>query len=108
MILTEELIRKKRDGLPLDAGEIGDFVRGVSDGRVTDAQIAAFAMAVWFRGMSVAEPAKMTATDVDVFYGDTHAIVGVSLEIRRDEVMALIIDNSRRFVGIPLSRKLLF
>jgi len=36
------------------------------------------------------EPAKMTAKAVNVFYGDTQALKNVDLEIRKDEVTALI------------------
>jgi phosphate transport system ATP-binding protein len=36
------------------------------------------------------EPPKMTARGVNVFYGDVHAVKDVDLEIRRDEVTALI------------------
>jgi thymidine phosphorylase len=57
---TPELIRKKRDGESLTDGEIQELVRGISDHSVTDAQIAAFAMAVWFRGMGVAEQGALT------------------------------------------------
>lgn len=35
-------------------------------------------------------PVKVSATDVDVFYGDKQALYGVSLEIREHEVTALI------------------
>jgi phosphate transport system ATP-binding protein len=36
------------------------------------------------------EPAKMTAKSVNVYYGDVHAVKNVDLEIRKDEVTALI------------------
>jgi thymidine phosphorylase len=55
-----ELISKKRDGNPLSDQEISNLVAGVADHSVTDAQIAAFAMAVWFRGMSIAEQRALT------------------------------------------------
>ena len=42
------------------------------------------------REMSEREPAKMSAKGVNVHYGDNHAIKDVSLEIRKDEVTALI------------------
>lgn len=57
---TPELIRKKRDGETLSDGEVQELVRGISDHSVTDAQIAAFTMAVWFRGMGVAEQLALT------------------------------------------------
>lgn len=60
MLHTSELIQKKRDGKPLSQAEIAALVAGISDQTVTDAQIAAFAMAVWFRGMDVAEQRALT------------------------------------------------
>ncbi len=55
-----ELIRRKRDGAALSEGEIAVLVGGIVDGTVSDAQIAAFAMAVYFRGMTRAECAALT------------------------------------------------
>lgn len=60
MLHTAELIQKKRDGNPLTPAEINALVAGISNHSVTDAQIAAFAMAVWFRGMDVAEQRALT------------------------------------------------
>lgn len=56
----KQLIHKKRDGAALDSDEIAAFVAGISDDSITDAQIAAFAMATWFRGMSVEEQMALT------------------------------------------------
>jgi thymidine phosphorylase len=55
-----ELIRKKRDGGLLSEAAISHLVAGIADGSVSDAQIAAFAMAVFFRGMTRAECAALT------------------------------------------------
>ena len=41
-------------------------------------------------GVESREPPKMTAKGVNVFYGTTHAIRDVALDIRRDEVTAMI------------------
>ncbi|GJE17948.1 thymidine phosphorylase [Methylobacterium marchantiae] len=60
MILPQELIRAKRDGRGLDDSEIAGFVSGITDGRVTEGQAAAFAMAVFFRGLSLAERVALT------------------------------------------------
>ena len=54
------LIAKKRDGSELTDGEIADLIRGYVDGSVADYQMAAFAMAVCCRGMSIAETASLT------------------------------------------------
>src|SRR5262249_29170621 len=53
-----ELIRRKRDGALLTDDAIATLVAGIVDGSVSDAQIAAFAMAVYFRGMTRAECAS--------------------------------------------------
>src|SRR5207245_9952366 len=55
-----ELIRKKRDGALLSDAAISELVAGIVDGSVTDPQIAAFAMAVFFRGITRAQCASHT------------------------------------------------
>lgn len=40
--------------------------------------------------MTETKKAKMSAKNVDVFYGDNHAVKGISLDLRQDEVTALI------------------
>jgi thymidine phosphorylase len=57
---TAELIRAKRDGAALGEEDIRRLVAGIVDGSVSDGQAAAFAMAVYFRGMSRAECAWLT------------------------------------------------
>lgn len=59
-VLPQEVIRKKRDGGTLTAAEIAFFVEGLSTGRIGDGQVAAFAMAVFFQGMSRAETVALT------------------------------------------------
>jgi len=46
-----DLIRKKRDGGVLQPAELEFLVQGATDGSVADEQLAAFLMAVFFRGM---------------------------------------------------------
>ena len=60
MYLTQELIAKKRDGAALASEEIAALVQGVISETVSDAQIAAFAMAVWFNGMDLDEQRALT------------------------------------------------
>lgn len=60
MFLPQETIRKKRDKLALDATDISDFIKGVTDGSVSEAQIAAFAMATFLNGMSREECVNLT------------------------------------------------
>ncbi|MBP0618035.1 thymidine phosphorylase [Jiella mangrovi] len=59
-MLPQEIIAKKRDGRSLTPDEIKTFVAGFADDTVGDAQIAAFAMAVIFRGLDNAETVALT------------------------------------------------
>jgi thymidine phosphorylase len=59
-MLPQEIIRKKRDGGRVSDEEIAFLVAGLTDGSVTEGQIAAFAMAVFFRGMELAERVALT------------------------------------------------
>jgi thymidine phosphorylase len=58
--LPQEIIRRKRDGAGLAEAEIAFFVRGLADGSIGEGQVAAFAMAVFFRGMTMAERVALT------------------------------------------------
>jgi thymidine phosphorylase len=60
MFLTQEIIRKKRDGLALSGAEIDFFVRGMMDDSIGEGQIAAFAMAVFFKDMNMDERVALT------------------------------------------------
>jgi thymidine phosphorylase len=60
IVLPQEIIRRKRDGAALTDAEIETFVAGLVSGTVTHAQVAAFAMAVYFRGMSMGERIALT------------------------------------------------
>ena len=59
-MLAQEIIRKKRDGETLSADEIAFLVEGLTAGSVTEGQVAAFAMAVFFRGMTADEAVALT------------------------------------------------
>ena len=54
------IIERKRDGGVLTGEEIEALVRGYVSGKVPDYQMAALAMAVFFRGMSDAETTSLT------------------------------------------------
>ncbi|KLV07649.1 thymidine phosphorylase [Photobacterium ganghwense] len=60
MYLPQEIIRKKRDNIELTADEINFFVQGIAKDTVSEGQIAAFAMAVYFNDMTMAERVALT------------------------------------------------
>jgi len=55
-----DIIRKKRDGGELDAREIGFVAAGAADGSVPEAELAAWLMASWIRGLSLSETRALT------------------------------------------------
>ena len=55
-----DIIKKKRDGLPLTREEINFIVNGAVSGAVPNYQLSAFLMAVYFRGMTDDETADLT------------------------------------------------
>ncbi|SMD09930.1 thymidine phosphorylase [Rhizobium sp. RU36D] len=59
-MIPQEIIRRKRDGAVLSAAEIAGFISGLSDETISEGQVAAFAMAVFFRGMSSEEIVALT------------------------------------------------
>jgi thymidine phosphorylase len=59
-MIPQELIRKKRDGLELTMPEIEFLVGGLTSGQLSEGQVAAFAMAVYFQGMTAKECAGLT------------------------------------------------
>ncbi|MGL4635126.1 MAG: thymidine phosphorylase [Beijerinckiaceae bacterium] len=59
-MLPQEIIRRKRDGQTLKAEEIAFMVEGLTSGSVTEGQVAAFAMAVFFKGMVMEERVALT------------------------------------------------
>ncbi|OEF82783.1 thymidine phosphorylase [Vibrio breoganii] len=60
MYLPQEIIRKKRDGEILTADEINFFIQGVAKNTVSEGQIAAFAMTIFFNEMTMPERIALT------------------------------------------------
>ncbi|KFZ30139.1 thymidine phosphorylase [Pseudidiomarina salinarum] len=60
MFLPQEIIRCKRDGGELTREQIEFFVAGLTAGSISESQISALAMAVFFQGMSPAERVALT------------------------------------------------
>lgn len=59
-LIPQEIIRRKRDGLPLAPQEIAAFIEALSKDGISEGQAAAFAMAVFFRGMNRNEMVALT------------------------------------------------
>jgi len=60
MIRVPELIERKRDGGELSAAELSELMLGYAKGEIPDYQLAAFCMAVFFRGLSSTETYALT------------------------------------------------
>lgn len=60
MLLPQEIIRHKRDKQVLPTEEICAFIAGITENTVSEAQIAAFTMAVFLNGMSRQECVDLT------------------------------------------------
>ena len=60
MIRVPELIERKRDGAELSADELSELMLGYAKGEIPDYQLAAFSMAVYFRGLTSAETYALT------------------------------------------------
>lgn len=59
-MMPQEVIRAKRDGKVLSDDEIASFIAALTNNVVTEGQAAAFAMAVYFQGMNIAERVALT------------------------------------------------
>lgn len=78
---TVDLIQKKRDGLELSKAEIEWLINGYVAGDVPDYQMSAFAMAIYFQGMTTREISDLTmamlATGEQI---DLSAIAGIKVD----------------------------
>jgi pyrimidine-nucleoside phosphorylase len=77
MIHPVELIERKRNGGELSARELEELMLGYARDEIPDYQLAAFCMAVFFRGLTSAETEAMTHAMIKT--GDTidlHAALG--------------------------------
>ncbi len=69
MVHAAELIRRKRDGEELDRNELSELVLAYARGDVPDYQMAAFCMAVFFKGLNGEE--TFALTDAMIRSGET-------------------------------------
>jgi pyrimidine-nucleoside phosphorylase len=69
VIRPASLIERKRNGGELSSDEISELILGYARGEIPDYQLAAFCMAVYFRGLSARETYAMT--DAMIRSGET-------------------------------------
>lgn len=76
-----DIIQKKRDGLELSSQEIEWLIEGYVAGTVPDYQMSAFAMAVYFKGMTTREISDLTMAMVGTGQQfDLSAISGIKID----------------------------
>ncbi|WP_111563107.1 thymidine phosphorylase [Rhizobium sp.] len=87
-MIPQEIIRRKRDGAVLSDDDIQAFIAALAAGKLSEGQIGAFAMAVWFKGMRREETVSLTMamarsgdmldwSDLDRPIADKHSTGGV-------------------------------
>ena len=79
MFLAQEIIRKKRDGHALSDEEIRFFINGIRDNTISEGQIAALAMTIFFHDMTMPERVSLTMAMVAACGGYIPMISGRGL-----------------------------
>ncbi|MFZ1405996.1 MAG: pyrimidine-nucleoside phosphorylase, partial [Anaerolineae bacterium] len=104
-----DIIISKRDGHELSAEELQFFIQGYTAGDIPDYQAAAWAMAVYWRGMTPRETAWLTQAmafsgqtldihDVAPFVVDKHSSGGVG------DKTSLVVGPLVASLGVPVGK----
>lgn len=106
---TYDIIMKKRDGNVLSKEEIAYMVTGFTKGAIPDYQMAAFLMAVYFRGMNHEETTMLTMTMADSGDRlDLSAIEGIKVDKHSTggvgDKTSLIIGPILASLGVPVAK----
>lgn len=104
-----DIIVKKRDGLELSQEEIQFFVQGLTTGEIPDYQVAAWAMAVLFKGMSARETTDLTlamANSGDVL--DLRSVVPLAVDKHSTggvgDKTSLVVEPVVAACGLPVGK----
>ncbi len=109
MLRAVDIITKKRDGGELSKEEIDFFIAGLTDGGVPDYQAAAWAMAVYFQGMTTRELTHLTLamaasgdvldlSDTVALAVDKHSTGGVG------DKVTLVVEPLVASCGVPVGK----